>query len=187
MHTRLPVSVQECAIAVQKSPALIADSKGRTTQCQRVTSPLGWFQRAGMPGRTHTVSGHGSLAQTTGGTGGRWQRSKGVESVGAIELPVSISGSHGIRRENSAKSFGEKPGVALKNTAVAHRDSVTQQNAAMGEDLAAAAQSVYGRVRSAGNSMRPFRLVSGEQPLSQTDAVQLRRNPAQATGHAEPD
>ncbi|WP_241213168.1 hypothetical protein SR914_19185 [Comamonas testosteroni] len=54
-------------------------------------------------------------------------------------------------------------------------DSITQQNAAMVEELAAAAQSLRGQVNSVSNSMRLFRLERGEAPLSQANAVELRR------------
>jgi aerotaxis receptor len=54
-------------------------------------------------------------------------------------------------------------------------DTMTQQNAAMVEELAATAQSLNGQVKEVSNSMRLFRLKSGELTLSQTDAVGLRR------------
>ena len=54
-------------------------------------------------------------------------------------------------------------------------DGITQQNAAMVEELAATAQSVHGQARSVSNTMRLFRLESGELSLSQIDAVALRR------------
>jgi len=103
------------------------------------------------------------------------------------EAVSSITEVSRILDEISATASEQKVGVAQINEAVAHMDSITQQNAAMVEELAAAAQSVYGQVQSVSNSMRLFRLASGEQSLSQIDAVQLRRSHAQVLGHFEPD
>ena len=55
-------------------------------------------------------------------------------------------------------------------------DIMTQQNAAMVEELAATAQTLQGQVESVSNSMRLFRLAPGELTLAQVDAVSLRRN-----------
>lgn len=54
-------------------------------------------------------------------------------------------------------------------------DGITQQNAAMVEELAAAAKSLQGQVEEVSNSMRLFRLRRGELTLSQMDAVNMRR------------
>jgi aerotaxis receptor len=65
-------------------------------------------------------------------------------------------------------------------------DTMTQQNAAMVEELAATAQSLSGQVNQVSNSMRLFRLKSGELTVSHTDAVGLRRGHKQeATDAAE--
>lgn len=55
-------------------------------------------------------------------------------------------------------------------------DGLTQQNAAMVEELAAAAQSLRGQVESVSNSMRMFRLVPGEATVAEIDAVALRQD-----------
>jgi hypothetical protein len=54
-------------------------------------------------------------------------------------------------------------------------DTMTQQNAAMVEELAATAQSLSGHVRDVSNSMGLFWLKSGKLSVSQLDAVELRR------------
>lgn len=77
--------------------------------------------------------------------------------------------------EISASASEQKTGISQVNEAVSHIDAMTQQNAAMVEQLAAAAQSLYGQVESVSNSMRLFRLETGETTLSQIDAVGLRR------------
>ena len=70
----------------------------------------------------------------------------------------------------------QKIGITQINEAVAHMDSITQQNAAMVEELAAAAKSLHGQVEGVSNSMRLFRLARGEVGLAQMDAVALRRD-----------
>jgi aerotaxis receptor len=66
-------------------------------------------------------------------------------------------------------------GVGQINDAVAQMDTMTQQNAAMVEELAATAQSLSGHVRDVSNSMRLFWLKSGKLSVSQLDAVEFRR------------
>lgn len=78
--------------------------------------------------------------------------------------------------EISNATSEQKIGIAQINEAVSHMDSITQQNAAMVEELAAAAKSLYGQVEGVSNSMRLFRLARGEVGLSQIDAVALRRD-----------
>ena len=77
--------------------------------------------------------------------------------------------------EISSSSNEQTIGVAQINEAVSQLDTMTQQNAAMVEQLAATAQSLSGQVKEVSNSMRLFRLKSGELTVSQTDAVALRR------------
>ena len=67
-------------------------------------------------------------------------------------------------------------GVAQINEAVAQMDTMTQQTAAMVEELAATAQSLSSQVKEVGNSMRLFRLKTGELTVSQNDAVEMRRS-----------
>ena len=77
--------------------------------------------------------------------------------------------------EISTASAEQQTGISQVNEAVAHMDSITQQNAAMVEELAAAAQSLHSRVRGVSDTMRLFRLGHGDVPLSQAHAVELRR------------
>ena len=67
-------------------------------------------------------------------------------------------------------------GIRQINEAISHMDTITQQNAAMVEELAAAAKSVQEQVEGVSNSMRLFRLAHGDRTLSQMDAVQMRRS-----------
>jgi aerotaxis receptor len=77
--------------------------------------------------------------------------------------------------EVSGYSREELLGIGQINEAVAHMDSITQQNAAMVEELASAARSLTAQVQGVSHSMRLFRLQPGERTLSEMDAVELRR------------
>jgi aerotaxis receptor len=80
-----------------------------------------------------------------------------------------------VLEEISSTSKEQTLGVSQVNEAVTQMDTMTQQNAAMVEELAATAQSLSGQVKEVGNSMRLFRLKSGELTVSQMDAVEMRR------------
>ena len=67
-------------------------------------------------------------------------------------------------------------GIRQINEAISHMDTITQQNAAMVEELAASAKAVQEQVEGVSNSMRLFRLVRGERTLSQMDAVEMRKS-----------
>jgi aerotaxis receptor len=74
---------------------------------------------------------------------------------------------------NSAKE--QTMGISQVNEAVTHLDSVTQQNAAMVEEMAASSQQLNGQVEAVLNSLRLFRLGDRDVTVAQIDAVQLRR------------
>ena len=69
----------------------------------------------------------------------------------------------------------QRSGIGQINEAVSHMDTITQQNAAMVEQLAASAQSLQAQVDVVNNSMRLFRLNAGDKTVAEIDAVQLRR------------
>ncbi|MEQ6474957.1 PAS domain-containing methyl-accepting chemotaxis protein [Comamonas testosteroni] len=96
-------------------------------------------------------------------------RERMAEALSAVQRVSAVLG------EISTAAIEQQTGISQVNAAVAHMDSITQQNAAMVEELAAAAQSLRGQVNSVSNSMRLFRLERGEAPLSQANAVELRR------------
>ena len=81
-----------------------------------------------------------------------------------------------VLRQISVSASEQQLGISQVNEAVTHMDIMTQQNAAMVEELAATAQTLQGQVESVSNSMRLFRLAPGELTLAQVDAVSLRRN-----------
>ncbi|WP_157269830.1 methyl-accepting chemotaxis protein [Azohydromonas aeria] len=72
-------------------------------------------------------------------------------------------------------SAEQQRGITQINEAVTHLDGITQQNAAMVEQLSASATSLQHQVESVRNSMRLFRLAPGEATVAEVDAVQLRR------------
>ncbi|MFX1678516.1 methyl-accepting chemotaxis protein [Mitsuaria sp. CC2] len=69
----------------------------------------------------------------------------------------------------------QQSGVAQVNCAVAHIDGLTQQNAAMVEELAASAQALTLQVENVNDSLQLFRLDASKKTLAERDAVALRR------------
>jgi aerotaxis receptor len=69
----------------------------------------------------------------------------------------------------------QQTGIAQINEAISHMDSLTQQNAAMVEEIAASASSLRGQVEAVENSMRLFRLRVGDHTIAELDAVGLRK------------
>lgn len=80
-----------------------------------------------------------------------------------------------VLEEISTASKEQQLGISQINEAVTQMDSLTQQNAAMVEELAATARSLQGQTAEVSNSMRLFRLRSGDLTVAQMDAVALRR------------
>ena len=66
-------------------------------------------------------------------------------------------------------------GIGQINQAITHLDGMTQQNAAMVEQLAAAAQSLTAQVQVVDSSMSLFRLRKGDRSVAEADAVALRK------------
>jgi aerotaxis receptor len=67
-------------------------------------------------------------------------------------------------------------GISQINEAIAQIDGITQQNAAMVEELAATASSLSQQVQGVRSSMRLFRLKAGDATVEQSDAVSLRKS-----------
>jgi aerotaxis receptor len=91
------------------------------------------------------------------------------------EAMQAVANVSAVLEQISTSAGEQQSGIAQINEAVTHMDSITQQNAAMVEELAAAAQSLQGQVESVSNSMRLFRLVPGEATVAEVDAVALRK------------
>ena len=64
---------------------------------------------------------------------------------------------HALITEISTASDEQSKGVAQVNAGVAELDSLTQQNAAMVEELAAAASSLHGQAEVVSQAVRIFR------------------------------
>ncbi len=97
-------------------------------------------------------------------------------SARVSDAMASVERVNTILDEISDASVQQQVGFAEVNQAVAQMDSITQQNAAMVEQLAAAAKSLEDQVESVDNSMRLFRLAAGDRTMSELDAVELRRS-----------
>jgi aerotaxis receptor len=70
------------------------------------------------------------------------------------------------------------------NEAVAQMDLMTQQNAAMVDELAAAAGSVLDQVQRASDTMRIFRLAHGEKTIAEDDAAALKASAQRSSAAA---
>jgi aerotaxis receptor len=90
-------------------------------------------------------------------------------ALGAVEKVSTVLD------EISGASKEQTLGIAQINEAITQMDSITQQNAAMVEELAATAKALHQQVEGVSNSMKLFRLHPGQVTLSQIDAVALRR------------
>ncbi|HEY9109375.1 MAG TPA: methyl-accepting chemotaxis protein [Roseateles sp.] len=66
-------------------------------------------------------------------------------------------------------------GVGQVGVAVQQLDTLTQQNAAMVEELAASASALNGQVGRVHNAIRVFRLTPDDRSLAEVDAVELRK------------
>ena len=99
-----------------------------------------------------------------------------VDQTGQALLKISdqVSQLTELVREIAAAAGDQSTGLAQINETVNEMDKVTQQNAAMVEQLSATAKSLASQVDNVNNSMRMFRLQAGEVN-SQPDAVALRR------------
>jgi len=106
-------------------------------------------------------------------TSGNLSTAQARERMG--DVMVSVSKVRAVL-DDIRNSVGEQhAGISQITEALAHLDTITQQNAAMVEELAAAARTVQSQVFGVSNSMRLFRLARGDVTLSQMDAVALRR------------
>lgn len=101
------------------------------------------------------------------------------QTKGALERMAtvldSVSRVSTVLDEISHTSNEQTLGISQIKEAIVQMDSITQQNAAMVEELAATAKSLHYQVEGVSNSMKLFRLRGGDETLSQVDAVGLRR------------
>ncbi|CAD5369667.1 Chemotaxis protein [Rubrivivax sp. A210] len=102
-----------------------------------------------------------------------------VEVVDATKSVASALASVGevsqVLADISRSAVEQEAGISQINDAVSQLDQITQQNTAMVEELAAAAQSLRSQVDTVSIATRIFRLKPGEKTVSQLDAVALRK------------
>jgi aerotaxis receptor len=102
-----------------------------------------------------------------------------------IESMVQAVESVGQQVEQIHHGAGEQMvAIAQVNEAVSHLDSLTQQNAAMVEQLAASASSMLGQAHDLSQTVRVIRIDAADQ-RGRTDAVALRKA-MRAERQAEP-
>jgi aerotaxis receptor len=104
---------------------------------------------------------------------GEGQTKVALERMGSALDSVGKVGT--VLDEISHAAAEQTLGISQINEAIVQMDSITQQNAAMVEELAATAKSLHFQVEGVSNTMKLFRLQAGEHTLSQVDAVDLRR------------
>ena len=75
----------------------------------------------------------------------------------------------------STSATEQQIGIAQVNEAISHMDAMTQQNAAMVDELAASAKLLDDQIATITSSMRMFRMNTTEPSLAEVDAVALRR------------
>lgn len=92
-----------------------------------------------------------------------------THAVGAVKEVT------GLLQEIATAAGQQHTGIGQIAEAVTQLDSITQQNAAMVQDLASSAKTLRGQVDHACHTMRLLRLSRAEQSLAQADAVSLRK------------
>jgi len=102
----------------------------------------------------------------------REARERMQEALGAVR------GVATVLDEISLSSTEQLQGITQVSEVISHLDTVTQQNAAMVEELAGTASLLHDKSDALGQSMRLFRLRPDETTLAQIDAVQLREQRA---------
>jgi aerotaxis receptor len=102
------------------------------------------------------------------------------------EVLHSVGQVSALLGEVSTAAQEQQQGVSQVNEAVTHMDGITQQNAAMVEELAAAAQALNGQVQTVSHTLRLFRLRSGDLCIAEMDAVALRKEQKEHRAPAKP-
>src|SRR5690606_14433237 len=96
------------------------------------------------------------------------------------EVVSSVEGVTTIMGEISSASYEQADGIEQVNRAVAEMDGVTQQNAALVEQAAAAAGSLQEQASRLAEAVAVFRINSSEVIDSQADPLQVRARPSMA-------
>jgi aerotaxis receptor len=103
------------------------------------------------------------------------------------ETMTAVEKTSGLIDEIRRAAQEQEGGVGQITQAVAQLDSLTQQNAAMVEELAAAAKSLDGQVTMVHGTIRVFKLTEKDVTLAEEDAVSLRKQHQASEGGEELD
>ena len=125
------------------------------------------------------------IADSAGRVDNGARRTQDAQQRMAEALAAVGKVSHTLESISTAAAE-QQNGIAQINEAVSHMDGITQQNAAMVEQLAASSTGLSSQVESVSNSMRLFRLRAGEASMAEQDAVAMRREMRQAAAPAKP-
>lgn len=112
----------------------------------------------------------------------------GNEQVGeaSAQMAASLASVHQVNRmldDISLKAKEQQLGINQVNEAVAHMDSMTQQNAALVQQLATLSKGLNAQVGAVTKTMRLFRLNPTDASMAELDAVELRRRAAPTKNH----
>jgi aerotaxis receptor len=97
-------------------------------------------------------------------------RSRMDEAMGSVERVAHVL------EDISHATAEQSTGVSKISTSLVDMDAITQQNAAMVEELAAAAHSLNHQVQQVHDSIRVFRLTDRDVTLAEADAVAMRKD-----------
>ncbi len=92
-----------------------------------------------------------------------------------VEALQAVQQVRGVLDEVARAAGEQQAGVAQISEAVMHMDGITQQNAALVEQLAASGVALGEQVANVMDTMALLRLREGEATLAERDAVALRR------------
>ena len=180
---RIYLGVQGLAGGTGPSAWLVGLRPGRTPRRQRESAaPLDASEHCGGPAAAPVLLPVTVTQPAPAATPAPMEQGSKRTSEARERMQRALSSIAKVRTaldEISTAAREQQQGIAQINEGVNQIDGITQQNAALVEELAAAAQSLQGRALGVSNSMRLFRLVRGEQSLSEVDAMALRRSSRQ--------
>ncbi|QBK03958.1 PAS domain S-box protein [Hylemonella gracilis] len=91
------------------------------------------------------------------------------------EVMASVGRVTTLLEQINTAAKEQATGIAQINAAVSHLDGITQQNAAMVEQLAASSLALNEQVGVVHSTIRVFRLTTKDTTLAEVDAVELRK------------
>ncbi len=91
------------------------------------------------------------------------------------EAMASVDRVTSLLSDISLSTREQSQGASQVSEAVAQLDSITQQNAAMVEELSAASSALNGQVARVSQTIRVFKLTPNDKTLAEEDAVEMRK------------